>query len=489
MKKCQIAIIATLLALLLACSSESNKNNLQDITFPSDFVFGTATSAYQVEGAYQEDGKGVSVWDTYTNEHKLAGGETANVTIDQYHLYKDDVALMKKMGIQSYRFSIAWTRIFPDGTGKINQAGLDYYHRLIDELLKAGIEPTITLFHWDLPQALADKGGWGNRQIIDWFSQYAEVVFKSFGDKVSTWITFNEPFIDGMLLGSFLRSQLDPEIEPITDPFATPGFLLAEQAKEVHHLLLAHAKAIQTYRALGYKGKVGITLSIAPSYPESNSVEDKQAALIEDGIHNRWFLDAVFKGQYPEDIKALYQSHADIGIQVGDMDLLKANKIDFLGLNYYTPVRIKYDSNSERFGVVMLPNMDENPAFTGEVYPEGLYDSLIRIDEDYDHPTIYITENGSGFGPKDDELINGRVSDVLRQDYLKRHLIEANRAIKDGVDLQRYYAWSCFDNFEWIFGYKNRYGLIYVDYQSKQRVWKDSAFLYQQYIKQRGFNL
>jgi len=430
-----------------SCSTEK-ESKVQDITFPQGFVWGTATSAYQVEGAYQEDGKGTSVWDTYTNQHKLAGGETGNVAIDQYHRYKQDVALLKEMGIQSYRFSIAWTRILPEGTGEVNQAGIDYYLRLIDELQKAGIEPAVTLYHWDLPQVLANRGGWRNRESVRWFSDYAKVVFKAFGDRVKTWITFNEPFIDRMMIGSFLRSRVDPTIEPISNPFAIPGAFIAQQAIETHHWILAHANVIQIYRSLGLTGKIGITLSISPVYPETDSEADRNAAQVEDGLHNRWFLHPVLKGAYPKDIQALYLKHAGIGIQEGDMEMIKKNRADFLGVNYYSPTRVKANSDSKRFGIEILPNSDQRPAFNGEVYPEGLYDLLVRIDTEYDHPVIYITENGAGFGSKDDSLVDGCVHDVLRQDYLKRHFAEAHRAIQAGVKLQRYYVWTCFDNFE-----------------------------------------
>lgn len=485
-----LLLVASFVLTISLCSCSNNKESkVQDITFPQDFVWGTATSAYQVEGAYQEDGKGTSVWDTYTNQYKLAGGETGNVAIDQYHRYKQDVALLKEMGIQSYRFSIAWTRILPEGTGEVNQAGIDYYLRLIDELQKAGIEPAITLYHWDLPQALANRGGWRNRESVKWFTDYAEIVFKAFGDRVKTWITFNEPFIDRMMIGSFLRSRLDPTIEPISNPFAIPGALIAQQAIETHHWILAHAKAIQIYRSLGLSGKIGITLSISPVYPETDSEADRDAARVEDGLHNRWFLHPVLKGAYPEDIRALYLKHTVIGIQEGDMEVIKKNHADFLGVNYYSPTRVKANSDSKRFGIEILPNSDERPAFNGEVYPEGLYDLLVRIDTEYDHPVIYITENGAGFGSEDDSLVDGCVHDVLRQDYLKRHFAEAHRAIQAGVKLQRYYVWSCFDNFEWVFGYKNRFGLIYVNFENQERIWKDSAFDFQSWIKNNGFDL
>jgi len=479
-----------LFLILSGCQPSTNtETKLQDIAFPSDFIWGTATSAYQVEGAYQEDGKGESIWDRYTNTYHLANGETGNVTIDEYHRYKEDVALLKEMGIQSYRFSLAWTRILPDGTGEVNQAGIDYYDRLIDALIGAGIEPAVTLYHWDLPQALADRGGWRNRESVAWFTRYAEIAFKAFGDRVHTWITFNEPFIDRMILGAFIRSRLDPSIEPVKNPFAMPGALMAQQAIETHHWMLAHARAVQTYRSLGQQGMIGMTLSISPAYPATDSDADRTAARIQDGLQNRWFLDPVLRGNYPDDIRALYAEQADLGIRDGDMELIKQYRADFLGVNYYSPIRVQADPAAEPFGTRIMPNPDKYPSFNGEVYPEGLFDLLVRIDTDYGHPVIYITENGAGFGPKDDRLVEGHVHDVRRQDYIKRHLIQAHRAIAHGVDLKRYYVWSCFDNFEWVFGFKNRFGLIYVDFTTQVRTWKDSAFKYQSFVKNNGFDL
>lgn len=462
---------------------------MQDIVFPADFVWGTATSAYQVEGAYQEDGKGVSVWDTYTNDYGIARGETGNVAIDQYHLYKDDVALLKEMGIQSYRFSISWSRLLPEGTGAINEAGIDYYNRLIDELIAAGISPAITLFHWDLPQTLADRGGWRNRESVEWFNAYAKVAFEAFGDRVKTWITFNEPFIDRMLLGSIIAGMMDPESEMPENPFAVPGDVLARYVIETHHWMLAHAKAIETYRSIGLDGDIGITIHISPTYPETESESDVAAARIEDGLQNRWFLDPILRGSYPEDIHALYSEHADLGIEESDIELIAANRPDFLGVNYYSPTRVRANPESKRFGVEVLPNPDEQPAFNGEVFPDGLYDALVRIDNEYNYPRIFITENGAGFGPEDDQITDGRAHDRLRQDYIKRHLLAAHQAIESGVKLERYYVWSCFDNFEWIFGYASRFGIVHVDFETQERIWKDSAFDFQSYIRQNGFYL
>ncbi len=481
------AIIVPMFA-VIGCAASNHGDSNMDVSFPGDFVWGTATSAYQVEGAYRDDGKGVSIWDTYTNKYNLAGGQTGNVTIDQYHLYKEDVALLREMGIKSYRFSIAWTRVLPNGTGAVNQSGIDYYNRLIDELLVAGIEPAITLFHWDLPQALADRGGWKNRESVDWFTNYAEIMFKALGSRVRMWITFNEPFIDRMLIGSLIGNMINPTFTPSENFFDIPGEVLAKQAIEAHHLLLAHARTIEVYRSLDQQGSIGITLSISPTYPEKDTDADKTAARIEDGLHNRWFLDPVLKGEYPEDILSLYSAHSDIGIQDGDMELMEQNHIDFLGVNYYSPTRVRANADSRKFGIEILPNPDEQPAFNGEVYPEGLYDLLVRIDSDYNHPVMYITENGAGFGDADDILVNGKVHDELRQNYVKQHLIQAHKAIQAGIKLKGYYLWSCFDNFEWVFGYKRRFGIVYVDFETQERIWKDSAFDFQSYIKYNGLN-
>ena len=480
---CRIAVLA---GLTLACTSPEPEPTEGTIRFPDDFVWGTASSAYQVEGAWQEDGKGPSVWDTYTNVYGLAGGETANVAVDQYHRYVEDVALMKEMGIQSYRFSVAWTRVLPQGTGEVNAAGIDYYSRLVDELLAAGIEPAITLFHWDLPQELADRGGWHNRESVEWFGDYARILFEALGDRVDTWITFNEPYIDQFIIGGVLRSMVDPEIEPVEEYFAQPAELQAGQAIASHHLMLAHARAVRIYRELGMGGKIGITLSISPAYPVTDSEEDAAAAHIADGLHNRWFLDPVLKGEYPQDILELFSAHADVGIRDGDLERIGESRVDFLGVNYYSPTRARAAPASPHFGIEQLPNPDEQPAFNGEVYPDGLYDLLMRIDRDYGKPLLYITENGAGFGAEDDRLVDGQVDDTLRRDYVKRHLVAAHRAIQDGVSLKRYYLWSVLDNFEWIWGFKRRFGLVYVDFETQERIWKGSAYDYQSYIRDNG---
>ncbi len=246
---------------------------------------------------------------------------------------------------------------------------------------------------------------------------------------------------------------------------------------------------IETYRSMGLDGEIGITIHISPTYPETESESDVAATRIEDGLQNRWFLDPILRGSYPEDIHALYAEHADLGIEESDIELIAANRPDFLGVNYCSPTRVRANPESKRFGVKVLPNPDEQPAFNGEVFPDGLFDALVRIDTEYDHPRIFITENGAGFGPEDDQITDGRVHDRLRQDYIKRHLLAAHQAIESGVKLERYYVWSCFDNFEWIFGYASRFGIVHVDFETQERIWKDSAFDFQSYIRQNGFDL
>jgi beta-glucosidase len=284
-----------LICFVFNCSSKKD-SKMQDITFPEGFVWGVATSAYQVEGAYQEDGKGPSVWDTYTNKYNIANGETGNVAIDEYHRYKEDVAMLKMMGVKSCRFSISWPRILPSGTGEVNQKGIDYYNRLINELLAAGIEPAVTLYHFDLPQALADRGGWKNRESTDWFAKYAETAFKAFGDRVKIWITLNEPYIDRMFVAPMIDKIINPNLELPEDPFSYPLDVLDPHVIETHHQILAHAKAVQIYHGLHLKGSIGIALPMIPAYPETHSESDKAVATTQDGLIIRWFFDPLLKG-------------------------------------------------------------------------------------------------------------------------------------------------------------------------------------------------
>jgi beta-glucosidase len=443
------------------------------IIFPDGFIWGAATAAYQIEGAWSEDGKGESVWDMISHTPGLVeNGDTGDVAMDHYHRYKDDVALMKEMGLMSYRFSLSWPRILPGGTGAVNSKGVDFYSSLIDELLKSEIEPIITLYHWDFPMALHEKGGWKERASASWFAEYADVCFKAFGDRVKHWITFNEPWVDAYAVGFMV---------------GTPSLSGAATSTAVsHHYMLSHARAVEAYRSRFSDGEIGITLDLTPAYPVTDSPEDRAAAHRYDGFKNRWFLDPVMKGAYPEDMLAYYQEKLNApDIQTGDMELIKGNPPDFLGINYYTRAMVYADESEAVLGLRVRNNRDETWATNGEVFPRGLYDVLLRVDRDYGHPAIYITENGTSFG--DETVEGGRIADPRRRGYLESHFKAARDALSHGVDLQRYYVWSIFDNFEWIFGYGRRFGLVYIDFDTQDRIWKDSARWYKDVIKNNGF--
>ncbi len=484
---------------LLGCKTEQSKDskNLtsqeirQKMSFPDDFVWGTATAAYQIEGGYQADGKGASIWDTYTNEHHITfflTGEkqTANTAINHYDRkqYLQDIQLMKQAGIRSYRFSVAWSRILPEGIGEINPKGVAYYDQLIDDLLAHDIEPVLTIYHWDLPQKLADKGGWTNPKSVDWYANYANIIFDKYGDRVKKFITFNEPFINQLFLEPLIQQGINHEIPQF--PPSERSF--TKNVKNVHHWMIAHAKAVQNYRQKQLGGTIGITLSISPVYPKTQSTEDFLAMKRTDGIHNRWFLDAVLKGEYPTDILQLYRTIEPLEFLPKDMSLLRNNPPDFIGINYYAPTRVQWDED-ESFGIELLPNPDDNQAFNGEVYPEGLYDALMKIKTNYGNPVVYITENGAGFGKKDDQIRDGKIYDNLRCDYIREHLAQANRAIQNGANLKGYYLWSFFDNFEWVFGFDRRFGVVHVDFETQKRTPKQSFYEYAKIIKKQDLKM
>lgn len=434
--------------------------------FPEDFVWGTATAAYQIEGAANEDGRGESIWDRFSHiPGNIWNNQNGDVACDHYHRYKEDVQILKELGVKGYRFSISWPRVIPDGTGKVNQKGIDFYDNLIDELLKQGIQPFVTLYHWDLPQALQYKGGWTNRDTTDYFAEYAQQMFEQYGDRVKYWITHNEPWCT-----AFLGHAIGVHAPGLKDFSAA---LLA-----AHNVLLSHGKAVKVFRELNIAGQIGITLNLTPAYPASEDEKDLRAAMVSDGFSNRWFLDPIFKGQYPEDMMKVFETFAKKPeIQEGDLKLISSN-IDFLGINYYTRNLVKYNPAAQ-FGVETLKPEGQYTDMEWEVYPQGLYDLLVRIKKDYGDIDLYITENGAAFK---DVVENGQIEDIDRLDYLKKHFEKAAEAIKDGVKLKGYFVWSLMDNFEWAFGYSKRFGLIYVDYETQKRFWKKSALWYKDVI-------
>lgn len=447
-------------------------------TFPQGFIWGAATASYQIEGAWQEDGKGESIWDRFSHTPgRIEDGSNGDVACDHYHRWLEDIALMASLGLQAYRFSIAWPRILPAGRGQVNQKGLDFYSRLVDGLLAAGITPFITLYHWDLPQVLQDEGGWPARSTAEAFVEYADVVSRHLGDRVQHWITHNEPWC-----ASFLSYQIGEHAPGLKD---WPAALAAS-----HHLLLSHGWAVPLIRRNSPAAAVGITLNFSPTMPASLSEADAQAARWADGYSNRWFLDPLYGRGYPQDMVESFQTagHLPDGLSFvhdGDLDAITA-PTDFLGVNYYT----RWVARNEQAADNLPPSIFRAPAadwteMGWEVYPHSLYDLLLRLHRDYQVPKLYITENGASYSEGPDE--NGRVPDTRRLAYLRDHFKAAHQAITNGVPLAGYFVWSLMDNFEWAKGYQQRFGIVWVDYETQQRIPKDSALWYKEVIENNGF--
>jgi beta-glucosidase len=443
------------------------------VTFPQGFIWGCASSAYQVEGAWNEDGKGPSIWDTFVHtKGKIANGETADVSVDHYHRYKEDVALMKQLGLHAYRFSVAWSRVLPEGRGRVNEAGLAFYDRLVDELLLNKIDPYVCLFHYDLPQALQDKGGWPNRDTAYAFAEYAGIVTARLSDRVKVWITHNEP--TAVVFAGFFSGEHAPGLK---DPLAG--------GKALHHIFLSHGLAAEAIRAAAKQDvKVGMVLSLSPAHPATNSKKDINTAKRADVAINRLQLDPLLKGKYPLVEFPLIKLLTKGIIKPGDME--KIRTLDLLGLNYYTRAVVKYDPK--------VPLLSQSPVlpvgneYSGmwEIYPEGIYEILTRVWKDY-QPTaeIMITENGV---PVPDGLdFDGRVRDERRIRFLQNHIAQVRRAMDEGVPVKGYFHWSLMDNFEWALGYEPRFGLIYVNYKTLQRTIKDSGHWFAKVIAEDGF--
>jgi beta-glucosidase len=440
------------------------------LVFPEDFVWGAATASYQIEGAWDEDGKGESIWDRFSHTPgKVDNGDTGDVACDHYHRWHDDIALMKGLGLKAYRFSIAWPRILPAGHGEINRAGIDFYCELADTLLEAGIEPWVTLYHWDLPQALQDEGGWPARMIVDAFVEYADIVSRALGDRVKNWITFNEPHVSAFV--GYLEGRHAPGIKDLHQALAAS-----------HHLLLAHGLVVPAIRKNSPGSQVGITLNLHQAMAASNSAADRAAAYFDDGRINRWFLDPISGRGYPQDMVQIYGDEMKF-IQKGDLEQI-ATPIDFLGMNYYMRGISRSSATPEKENDPQTVfRRDETTDMGWEVYPEGIYNLLGRLYFDYNFPAIYITENGAAFK---DQVVNDQVDDPQRLSYIKRHLQQVQRAIEMGAPVKGYFAWSLLDNFEWAYGYAKRFGLIYVDYETQQRIPKSSAKWYGQVIRQNA---
>lgn len=437
--------------------------------FPADFGWGVSTSSYQIEGAVDEGGRGPSIWDTFSHEPgRTAGGENADVACDHYHLWQEDIDLMAELGVRIYRFSIAWPRVMPSGKGELNEKGVDFYSKLVDGLLERGITPFPTLYHWDLPQALEDEGGWGNRDIAKYFGEYAAAMFDRLGDRVDRWLTHNEPWVTSFM--GYVGGEKAPGVHN--------DWPLALRVS--HHLLFSHGLAVQALRASRPSAKIGQAPNIHPTVPASESPEDVRAARIWDGFQNRWFLDPMFKGAYPEDMLAEYERFGITeSIEDGDMAVI-SSPVDHLGVNFYHNARIKHSPGNVYLDMAGVADRQPLTEMGWEVTPEALHELLLRLKRDYGDIDIYITENGCAFPDSWDG--GDIVEDPLRVDFIARHLESLSKAIADGVSVKGHCVWSMLDNYEWEKGYAKRFGLYYVDYPTQRRIPKRSALWYRDQI-------
>ena len=458
--------------------------------FPADFLWGSATASYQIEGAVAEDGRAPSIWDTFSHTPgKVLDGDTGDVAVDHYHRVPEDVAIMAGLGLQAYRFSVSWSRVLPAGTGEVNQAGVDFYSDLVDRLIAAGIKPVVTLYHWDLPQALEDEGGWTNRATAYAFAEYARVVARALGDRIHLWTTLNEPWCS-----SFLGYASGVHAPGVTDPAAALA--------AVHHLNLAHGLgALAIREELGEDTAVSVTLNLHVTRAASPAPEDVEAKRRIDTIANEVFLGPMLEGTYPERVFADTAAVSDWSfVQDGDLETVR-QPIDLLGVNYYSTGRVKHGTppvgdgkpgpDGHRSSVVSpwvgadtvewLPQPGPHTAMGWNIEPQGLVDLLLELHERYPGLPLAVTENGAAF--YDTVTEDGRVHDVERVAYLHDHIDAVGEALDKGVDVRGYFVWSLFDNFEWAYGYDRRFGVVHVDYDTQVRTLKDSARWYRELVR------
>ncbi|MDU5105842.1 GH1 family beta-glucosidase [Clostridium sp.] len=466
--------------------------------FAKDFLFGAASASYQVEGAWNEDGKGVSNWDVFSKiPGKTFEGTNGDVAVDHYHRYKEDIKLMAEMGLESYRFSISWPRIIPNGTGEVNPKGLEFYNNIIDECLKYGIVPFVTLYHWDLPQVLEEKGGWLNKDTVEAFVNYAEVCYKAFGDRVKHWITFNETVVFCSL--GYLAGAHPPAIVGDVNKYF----------QATHNVFLAHAKSIELYKSLKQYGEIGITHVFSPAFSVDDKEENIIAAKHANELELNWYYDPILKGEYPKYVvDHLSKNGINIDWTDEELEIIKnaADKNDFIGLNYYQPQRVmknNLDDSVER-SRENSTGAPGNPSFDGfyrtvkmddkkytkwgwEISPEAFLEGLKMLKERFGDVKIYITENGLG---DEDPIIEGEIVDIPRIKFIETHLSAVKNAIKAGINVKGYYAWSVIDLLSWLNGYKKQYGFIYVDHNDNlNRKKKASFYWYKNIIKTRGENI
>ncbi len=452
-------------------------------SFPEDFLWGAATASYQIEGAANEDGRGASIWDTFSHTPgKVLHGDTGDTACDHYNRLEEDLDLMAKVGLKAYRFSVAWPRIQPDGGGPANQKGLDFYRRLVDGLRQRSIEPMLTLYHWDLPQALQDRGGWTSRETSERFAEYTGIVYEEFSDSVGFWITLNEPWVAAWLGHGY--GVHAPGLEDATAALSA-----------THHLLLGHALALERMRSADDGNRLGVTLNLHPARPGRDRDADREAARRVDGQANRLYLDPLFRGSYPEDLFSHYKERgADLSfVRGGDLDKISA-PIDFLGVNYYFRHTIRDAPEGDEDGVPfadlnarpIVPHAGEKTAMGWPVEPEGLTEILVRIKDEYTGLPLYVTENGRAVSDYVDP--EGGVDDEERISYLDAHFRAVHEAMERGADLRGYMVWSFLDNFEWAEGYSKRFGIVFVDYGTQKRTPKASARWYSDVIRRNGLD-
>jgi beta-glucosidase len=446
---------------------------MNDSGFPDDFLWGAATSAYQVEGSPLADGAGPSIWHRFSHTPaNVALDATGDVACDHYRRYAEDVAIMAQLGLRSYRFSISWSRVMPDGRGAVNAKGIDFYSRLVDALLERGIQPNATLYHWDLPAALDDRGGWVNPDMAGWFGDYADLMFRRLGDRVSLWATLNEPWV--VVDAGYLHGV------------HAPGHRSAwEAVRAAHTLLRAHGTAVQAYRAT-QRGSIGIVVNLEPKVPASDSAEDLEATRRADAYMNRFYLNAVLLGSYPAELAGIF-GDAWPEPAAGDMSLI-SQPLDFVGINFYKRGVTRHDDAAWPVRASLVPqpqNMFTDLGWEWEVHPPALTDVLLQVKERYGDVPLYITENGAAFYDPPSP-IGGMVDDPLRVHYLREHVRAAHAALRSGVDLRGYYVWSLLDNFEWNSGYQRRFGIVHVDFATLERTPKASARFYTDVIRSNG---
>lgn len=437
--------------------------------FNDKFIFGVAASSYQIEGAYNKDGRTPSIWDTFSKtEGKVFNMDNGDVACDHYHRYKEDVAIIKDLGADSYRLSISWSRIFPED-GFYNPKGMEFYKNLLKELKAKGIKTAVTLYHWDLPQWLQDRGGWEVRESTDLFLEYANRCFNELDEDVDMWITHNEPWC-----AAFLSNALGVHAPGKKD--------LSAALKVAHHILVSHGRSVRLYHSLGFNKPIGITLNLTPAYPASHSFSDILAASNSNGFANRWFLDAIFKGGYPLDIVNLFAArHSDFSfIKEGDFQLI-GERCDFLGINYYCRALVEFDAMSLTLASDAYSNYKKTD-MGWDICPNEFIELIEMLRRDYTDLPVYITENGSAWI---DIIEDGSIHDVGRIEYLNQHLEAIAKMNERGLNVAGYYYWSLMDNFEWGYGYSERFGLVYVDFETQERIKKDSFYKYQEIIKKR----